>query len=327
MTLLRATTLILSALAFVVCAAMGRPRRAGSVPGGEELAVPPDLAADAPVPGPSPKARPARRRLASAGLSVLFVLACGAVGFVLRGVVAPGDPAPKPGVALRVAGLPASAPAESDTFSLDAARNRAIPPGASLIASAKRGAIRVFRKPGKGRGRPLRRRVFNKQRIPLVFMAVDQRTGWVKVQLPTRPTGSTGWVRRRAVRLSYTRLNVRVSLRRRVVEVFEGRKLLKRTRVGIGTSVTPTPKGRYYVTDVVRAPNPKGFYGPYAIGLSAHSRVVTSFRGGTGQIGLHGTNAPEGLGTTVSMGCIRMSNAVIRALAKRIPLGTPVTIV
>lgn len=259
----------------------------------------------------------------------MAVLACAAVGFVLRGVV-DADPAAPDRIAeraQRAAGLPA-APARSDAdFSLAAAQSRAIPKDASIVVSAKRRSIRVFRDPGKGKGRTLGQRVFNKQRIPLVFMGVAQRKGWVKVQLPTRPTGSTGWLRRKDVRIGYTRLNVRVSLKRRIVEVFAGRKLLKRTKVGVGRAVTPTPKGRYYVTDVVRATDPDGFYGPYSIGLSAHSKVVTSFRGGNGQIGLHGTNAPEALGTDVSLGCIRMSNAVISALAKRVPLGTPVTIV
>ena len=54
-----------------------------------------------------------------------------------------------------------------------------------------------------------------------------------------------------------------------------------------------------------------GFYGPYALGLSAHSPVYTSFAGGDGQVGLHGTNQPSVLGTDVSHGCIRVANDVI----------------
>ncbi|MDQ4133917.1 MAG: L,D-transpeptidase, partial [Actinomycetota bacterium] len=44
-------------------------------------------------------------------------------------------------------------------------------------------------------------------------------------------------------------------------------------------------------------------------------------------VGIHGTNDPSGLGRSVSHGCIRMSNRGITALAKTLPLGTPVEIV
>jgi len=53
---------------------------------------------------------------------------------------------------------------------------------------------------------------------------------------------------------------------------------------------------------------------------------VTDFNGGNGQLGLHGTNDPAALGKNVSKGCIRVSNRVIRKLAGRLPLGTPVVI-
>jgi lipoprotein-anchoring transpeptidase ErfK/SrfK len=67
-------------------------------------------------------------------------------------------------------------------------------------------------------------------------------------------------------------------------------------------------------------------YGPYAFGTSAFSNTYYHFGGGPGEIGLHGTNYPQGLGSKVSHGCIRVSNATIRRLAKLLPLGTPVVI-
>jgi lipoprotein-anchoring transpeptidase ErfK/SrfK len=90
--------------------------------------------------------------------------------------------------------------------------------------------------------------------------------------------------------------------------------------------VTPTPTGRYYLTDLLAPRNPAGFYGPYAFGLSAHSPVYTAFAGGDGQVGIHGTDQPELLGRDVSHGCLRVANDVIRRLAKLVPLGTPVLI-
>jgi lipoprotein-anchoring transpeptidase ErfK/SrfK len=90
--------------------------------------------------------------------------------------------------------------------------------------------------------------------------------------------------------------------------------------------VTPTPVGLYYITELLKQPDPTGPYGPYAFGLSAHSDVLNEFAGRDGILGLHGTDFPQGIGTNVSHGCIRMSNHAITKLAHVLPVGTPVRI-
>src|SRR5205823_4833503 len=55
--------------------------------------------------------------------------------------------------------------------------------------------------------------------------------------------------------------------------------------------------------------------------------VYTRFGSGDGEIGVHGTDYPQGIGTRVSHGCIRLRNAAIVRLARVIPLGTPVDVV
>jgi lipoprotein-anchoring transpeptidase ErfK/SrfK len=79
-----------------------------------------------------------------------------------------------------------------------------------------------------------------------------------------------------------------------------------------------------YLTELL-APTNQG-YGPYAFGVSAFSDAVTSFGGGPGQIGLHGTDDTASIGTAASHGCIRLSNEDITTLAGILPLGTPITI-
>ena len=66
----------------------------------------------------------------------------------------------------------------------------------------------------------------------------------------------------------------------------------------------------------------------YAYGLSGFSNVLESFNGGTGVIGIHGTNEPDKVGTDVSSGCIRLHNDAITRMVEEIglPLGTPVEI-
>ena len=60
--------------------------------------------------------------------------------------------------------------------------------------------------------------------------------------------------------------------------------------------------------------------------MSAFSEVLSTFGGGPGQIGLHGTDDEASIGQSVSHGCIRLSNADITELAQLLPLGTPLTI-
>jgi lipoprotein-anchoring transpeptidase ErfK/SrfK len=94
--------------------------------------------------------------------------------------------------------------------------------------------------------------------------------------------------------------------------------------VATGTGGTPTPHGSFYLTELLAPSNPG--YGPYAFGLSAFSDVLSSFGGGPGQIGLHGTDDAASIGNAASHGCVRMTNDDITALARLLPLGTPITI-
>jgi lipoprotein-anchoring transpeptidase ErfK/SrfK len=109
--------------------------------------------------------------------------------------------------------------------------------------------------------------------------------------------------------------------------VYKGSSVVMTEKVGLGTSATPTPGGVYYTKELLRPTDPKGAYGPYAYGLSGYSTVLTEFLGGDGEIGIHGTNDPAGIGKNVSHGCIRVSNAAITTLAGMLPLGVPVQIV
>ena len=118
----------------------------------------------------------------------------------------------------------------------------------------------------------------------------------------------------------------KIVIRRRAhrMLLFRAGRVVLRRRIAVGTALTPTPRGRYYVTDLIRSKDP--FYGPYALGLSAHSPVLTSYAGGNGQLGIHGTNQPWSIGKDVSHGCIRVRNRIIRRLARAVPIGTPVDI-
>jgi hypothetical protein len=162
---------------------------------------------------------------------------------------------------------------------------------------------------------------------PLAFLVRSTSHGWAHVLLPTRPNGSSGWIRLSRVKLAAHYFRLRIDLTRHELRAWKGRKTILRTPVGVGRAVTPTPPGLYYVTELLKQPDPSGSYGPYAFGLSAHSNVLHEFAGRDGVLGIHGTNYPLGIGTNVSHGCIRLSNASIVKLAHLLPVGTPVRIV
>jgi lipoprotein-anchoring transpeptidase ErfK/SrfK len=196
----------------------------------------------------------------------------------------------------------------------------------AVVARAKGRTVAVYRFPGA-------RAPFHTLRNPtadgdpLVFLVKQRTTGWEQVYLPLRPNGSTGWVRDSALDLALDPYRIVVSLRDHALTVWKGGRVIRREPAGVGRSVMPTPTGTYYLVNLLKQPDPSGIYGPYVFGLSAFSNVLYSFGGGPGQIGLHGTNEPSALGTDVSHGCIRISNAAITELAGTLPLGTPVQII
>ena len=196
---------------------------------------------------------------------------------------------------------------------------------AAVVAQAKGKAISVYRSPG-ARHPFLRLRNPSAGGGPLVFLVKRRATGWEQVYLPRRPNGSTGWVRDAAVDLALDSYRVVVSLAHHTITVWKGGRVIHFEPAGVGRSVMPTPTGIYFIAELFEQPDPRGLYGPFAFGLSAYSNVLYTFGGGPGQIGLHGTNDPAGLGTSVSHGCIRVSNAGIAELARILPLGTPVRI-
>jgi lipoprotein-anchoring transpeptidase ErfK/SrfK len=162
--------------------------------------------------------------------------------------------------------------------------------------------------------------------VPRVFLVETRRDGWLEVLLPVRPNGSMGWIRTTDVELAANPYRIDVQLAAHALTIHRDDELVLETAIGYGAEDTPTPGGRYYLTELLQPPDPEGVYGPFAFGLSGFSDVHLDFAGGEGVIGIHGTNQPDSIGSTVSNGCIRVPNEVIAEMASFLPLGTPVTI-
>jgi lipoprotein-anchoring transpeptidase ErfK/SrfK len=130
-------------------------------------------------------------------------------------------------------------------------------------------------------------------------------------------------------RLSTTPWRIRVSLGRRTVTLLRSGRRVRVSLAVVGARRTPTPTGLFAVSERVRQPDPRAFYGPWVLLLTAYSQTLSHFAGGPGQIGIHGragTSLNDPLGTARSHGCIRVPNDAVDLLASVAVEGTPVEI-
>lgn len=110
------------------------------------------------------------------------------------------------------------------------------------------------------------------------------------------------------------KLNILIDLDQRVLNLYQGEKLIKTYPVSGGKPSTPTPIGIW--TIVGKAKWGEGFGGGWM-----------AFNVPWGKYGIHGTVYPWLIGENASKGCIRMYNKDVRELYKIVPIGTKVTIV
>ncbi len=150
--------------------------------------------------------------------------------------------------------------------------------------------------------------------------------GWLRVRLPGRPNGATGWIRTRGTTVGFTPWHIVVDTAGRRVLVYRAGRVARTFRAVVGKPSTPTPAGSFFVEEPVRlAPGDPG--APFALALSARSDVFQEFDGGPGQVALHGlANIGGVLGTAASHGCVRLAGDAMRWLVGRIGAGVPVTI-
>lgn len=175
-----------------------------------------------------------------------------------------------------------------------------------------------------------RLRLYTEDGFPEVYLLLEEhvdkkRRIWVKVRVPKRPNGRTGWVKRSSLaayrqnahQLIVNRKTFKATLYRRGKQIWQA-------SVGVGKPGTITPSGRYYVREKFRFKN-RPVYGSRAIGTSAYAPTLSDWPGG-GVVGLHGTDEPGLLPGRVSHGCVRIRNSQIIKLYNLIPVGTPIWI-
>jgi L,D-transpeptidase catalytic domain len=82
-----------------------------------------------------------------------------------------------------------------------------------------------------------------------VFPVLARDGHWLKVRLPGRPNGHTGWIRRDATALFVTDWHIVVDLSRRQVTVYRAGHPVQVFRAVVGKPSTPTPLGEFFVEE------------------------------------------------------------------------------
>lgn len=256
----------------------------------------------------------AARTLAGA-LVYVVVLAFGAAAVVL--VTAPGDDAAATGdPKVTLASLKAS----TTRTRIPRAPRDPDPQGVTdgEVVHPLR-VLKVFAKPGKRPFAKITRKQFGDTWLPVV----ERRGGWSRVLLPSRPNGSTGWLRTEHLQRRTTPYLIRVHLGSRSLELLYDDRSVGSWTVAVGAPETPTPTGRTFLLG--QLVDDSQSFSPIILPLGSHSDTLDTYGGGPGTVALHGWPDSDVFGQAVSHGCVRVPAEALEAL-RQVPLGTLVLV-
>jgi lipoprotein-anchoring transpeptidase ErfK/SrfK len=188
----------------------------------------------------------------------------------------------------------------------------AVPHGGVLLLHAAPGSQRVL-------ARVAARTVFGS---PMRLAVVGESGEWLAVISAALGNRVRGFVHRSKVRLVHDPFSLEVDLSARWVRVWRMGFVLRRFGVAVGAVSTPTPRGRFSITDKLSNFMPS-IYGCCTLALSGRqTRLAPGWTGGD-RLAIH---AGSGIGGAVSNGCLRAGEADMRYLMEILPLGTQVVV-
>jgi lipoprotein-anchoring transpeptidase ErfK/SrfK len=152
---------------------------------------------------------------------------------------------------------------------------------------------------------------------------IGEENGWVHVLLPSRPSGSSGWIRSADVERARTPYVIQVHLESMSLELVRDGRVVGQWTIGIGKESAPTPTGRTFLLGAFTDENQT--YSPIILPLGVHSPTHDTFGGGPGTVAIHTWPTDEVFGAATSDGCIRVPQDALDQLAE-VPLGTLVII-
>jgi lipoprotein-anchoring transpeptidase ErfK/SrfK len=158
--------------------------------------------------------------------------------------------------------------------------------------------------------------------------AVSANGRWGKVTLPwSKPVGRAGWMPIVGLRGGTTSIMAVADLSTRRMTVYRGCRALFSVRTAIGRPGSPSPTGRFWVTDRVSVPgSQRSSFGSFAFGISTVQPNLPAGWTGGDQMAVHGTGAPGSIGQAASAGCLRVDEAALARLRPLLRRGTPIVI-
>jgi len=193
---------------------------------------------------------------------------------------------------------------------------------APLAFHVRRAAMLRTRPGGRMVGRIRTKTEF---KSPTILAVAGRKPGWVRVRTSLEHH-QVGWLPLSAGALFSEPRTIVIDLSRRSLSVFHRGHRTDVYKVAIGTSATPTPRGRFAVTDRLRTGDPASDYGCCILALTAHQPKILQGWGGGDRVAIHATPGVWALGHAVSHGCVRATNAALKQLMRHVRIGTPVTI-
>ena len=163
---------------------------------------------------------------------------------------------------------------------------------------------------------------------PTALAVVSRRGRWLGLASSSRPNGRLAWVDRRArgLRLRSTVVTLQADLSRHLLVLRRGDRVLRRVSVAVGKPGSPTPTGRFSVTDKLPGTRFGPYYGCCVLALSGFQPNPPAGWKGGNRLAIHGTNIPGGVGRSTSAGCLRAGDGDLAALMRLVPAGTTVTV-
>jgi hypothetical protein len=185
--------------------------------------------------------------------------------------------------------------------------------------------VRLHKRPGGRVVAVLGDRTEFGSRTTLTVLA--RRGHWAQVSVAVLG-GKRAWLRidhhvaRRA-----TRWELRADISDRSLAVIHDGRVLHTYRVAVGARLSPTPTGRFQVTDKLRGRKYGASYGCCILALSTDQPHPPPGWTGMARMAVHGTNVEAKVGDAVSAGCLHAHAAAMRWMMRHVPNGAPVTIV
>ena len=184
--------------------------------------------------------------------------------------------------------------------------------------------VRLHRRPGARVVAILGDRTQFGSRTVLTVLA--RRGSWAQVSAAVLG-GRRAWLRVDGhVARRGTRWELRADVSARSLQVIHDGRLLHDYRVAVGAPISPTPTGRFQVTDKLRGTKFGASYGCCILALSTDQPHPPPGWTGMARMAVHGTNAEPTVGDAVSAGCLHAHAAAMRWLMRHVPVGTPVVI-